>query len=72
MLEAIALCEQIAGRDLNWELADEPRVGDHRWWISDLGEFQRVCLAEALQYAHGHGLVHMDVKKIGKIPVAAV
>ena len=39
MLEAIALCEQIAGRDLNWELADEPRVGDHRWWISDLDEF---------------------------------
>ena len=41
MLEAIVLCEQIAGRDLNWELADEPRVGDHRWWISDLDEFRR-------------------------------
>jgi CDP-paratose 2-epimerase len=41
MLEAIALCEQIAGRDLNWELADEPRVGDHRWWISDLDDFRR-------------------------------
>ena len=41
MLEAIALCEEIAGRDLNWELADEPRVGDHRWWISDLDEFRR-------------------------------
>jgi CDP-paratose 2-epimerase len=40
MLEAIALCEQIAGRDLNWELADEPRVGDHRWWISDLEPFR--------------------------------
>jgi CDP-paratose 2-epimerase len=41
MLEAIALCEEIAGRDLNWELAGEPRVGDHRWWISDLDEFRR-------------------------------
>ncbi|MGI9183512.1 MAG: NAD-dependent epimerase/dehydratase family protein [Solirubrobacteraceae bacterium] len=41
MLEAIALCEQIAGRQLRWELSDEHRVGDHRWWISDLGPFQR-------------------------------
>jgi CDP-paratose 2-epimerase len=41
MLEAIALCEEIAGRDLNWSLAEEPRVGDHRWWISDVGAFKR-------------------------------
>jgi CDP-paratose 2-epimerase len=41
MLEAIALCEQIAGRALNWELADEARIGDHRWWISGLEEFTR-------------------------------
>jgi CDP-paratose 2-epimerase len=41
MLEAIELCEQIAGRELNWELSDQARMGDHRWWISDLGEFQR-------------------------------
>ena len=41
MLEAIALCERIAGRALNWELADEARIGDHRWWISGLEEFTR-------------------------------
>jgi CDP-paratose 2-epimerase len=41
MLEAIALCEEIAGRPLDWTLADEPRVGDHRWWISDLSAFKR-------------------------------
>jgi len=41
LLEAIALCEQIAGRPLEWQLADEPRIGDHRWWISDLREFRR-------------------------------
>lgn len=40
MIEAIALCEKIAGRRLNWTLAPEPRVGDHRWWVSDLSEFQ--------------------------------
>ena len=36
MLEAIAACERIAGRELDWELGPEPRIGDHRWWISDL------------------------------------
>ena len=40
MLEAVALCEQITGRELDWELAPEPRVGDHRWWISDLSAFR--------------------------------
>jgi CDP-paratose 2-epimerase len=40
MLEAIELCEGIAGRELAWELGDEPRRGDHRWWISDLDEFR--------------------------------
>jgi CDP-paratose 2-epimerase len=40
MLEAIGLCQEIAGRELNWELGDAPRVGDHRWWISDLDAFR--------------------------------
>jgi CDP-paratose 2-epimerase len=41
MLEAIAACERIAGRPLSWKLSDDPRVGDHRWWISDIDEFRR-------------------------------
>ena len=41
MLEAIGLCERISGRELNWRLAEAPRVGDHRWWISDLAAFKR-------------------------------
>ena len=40
MLEAIASCEQIAGRQLNWDLSDQNRIGDHRWWISDLEPFR--------------------------------
>jgi CDP-paratose 2-epimerase len=40
MVEAIDLCQRIAGRELSWELSDEPRRGDHRWWISDLDEFR--------------------------------
>jgi CDP-paratose 2-epimerase len=41
MLEAIEKCERIAGRELDWELSDQARAGDHRWWVSDLSEFQR-------------------------------
>jgi CDP-paratose 2-epimerase len=41
MIEAIELCESIAGRELRWELSDENRIGDHRWWISDLDPFRR-------------------------------
>jgi CDP-paratose 2-epimerase len=40
MLEAIDLCEQIAGRRLEWTLSDDARRGDHRWWISDLAPFR--------------------------------
>jgi CDP-paratose 2-epimerase len=40
MLEAIDMCERIAGRQLNWELRDRNRIGDHRWWISDLQPFR--------------------------------
>ena len=39
MIEAIEICEEIAGRELGWKLSEEARVGDHRWWISDLDEF---------------------------------
>jgi CDP-paratose 2-epimerase len=40
MLEAIEICEQVAGRELEWEMGEEPRIGDHRWWISDLAPFE--------------------------------
>jgi CDP-paratose 2-epimerase len=40
MLEAIELCEEIAGRELDWVLSDQARMGDHRWWISDLAQFE--------------------------------
>jgi CDP-paratose 2-epimerase len=41
MVEAIELCERIAGRELEHTISDEARVGDHRWWISDLSAFRR-------------------------------
>jgi CDP-paratose 2-epimerase len=41
MLEAIDICQEIAGRELCWSLGEENRIGDHRWWISDLEPFKR-------------------------------
>jgi CDP-paratose 2-epimerase len=40
MLEAIDLCQQIAGRELDYTLSERARIGDHRWWISDLQAFK--------------------------------
>jgi CDP-paratose 2-epimerase len=40
MLEAIGLCEEIAGKRLTWRYDDRPRVGDHIWWISDTSRFR--------------------------------
>jgi CDP-paratose 2-epimerase len=39
MIEAIELCEEISGRELNWTYSDESRIGDHKWWVSDLTAF---------------------------------
>jgi CDP-paratose 2-epimerase len=50
MLEAIADCERIAGRELDWTLSDQNRIGDHRWWISDLEEFKRDYPDWSLRY----------------------
>lgn len=40
MLEAIDLCQEVSGRDLQWTYAETNRVGDHIWWISDNGKFE--------------------------------
>ena len=40
MLEAIRLCEEITGNEMQWTYTDTNRVGDHIWYISDLSKFQ--------------------------------
>ncbi|NIA13285.1 MAG: NAD-dependent epimerase/dehydratase family protein [Nitrospiraceae bacterium] len=40
MQEAIAMCEQIAGKKMNYRYAEDNRSGDHIWWISDVRKFQ--------------------------------
>jgi CDP-paratose 2-epimerase len=41
MREAIALCEEISGRELRWTYVDRHRRGDHIWYVSDTGKFRR-------------------------------
>jgi CDP-paratose 2-epimerase len=41
MLEVIALCEEISGRKLSWDYVGDNRIGDHIWWISDVGKFRQ-------------------------------
>lgn len=39
MLEAISLLEDLAGRELEYTIGDQPRAGDHIWYISDVRRF---------------------------------
>lgn len=40
VIEAIRLSEQVTGRELKWSYTDQPRLGDHVWWIGDNSKFQ--------------------------------
>ena len=40
VLEAIEASEDIADERLSWSYRDEPRRGDHIWWISDTTAFE--------------------------------
>jgi CDP-paratose 2-epimerase len=70
MLEAIALCESIAGRPLEWNLADDARIGDHRWWISDLSEFRRDYPEWELEWSLERTLVDIYEQNVGHWVVA--
>lgn len=50
MLEAIALCEEIAGQKMKTVYTEEHRAGDHIWWIGDVRKFQSHYPAWRHQY----------------------
>ena len=50
MLEAIEMCQEIAGRELDWSYREEARSGDHVWWISDLSSFRSDYPGWSLEY----------------------
>jgi CDP-paratose 2-epimerase len=51
MLEAIALCEEAAGRRLDYRYDPQARIGDHVWYISDLTRFRTHYPEWRLQYS---------------------
>ena len=40
VLEAIDLCQEVAGKRLNFEYVERNRAGDHIWWISGMDKFK--------------------------------
>jgi CDP-paratose 2-epimerase len=40
MLEAISICERLTGKPMRWTYDEQNRIGDHIWYVSDLGRFQ--------------------------------
>jgi CDP-paratose 2-epimerase len=50
VLEAIEKCRCITGKPLDWAVDHRARMGDHRWWISGLGEFRKDYPGFRLQY----------------------
>ena len=50
MLEAIEICQRIAGRRLAWTYCDRNRIGDHIWYVSSLRRFQADYPGWRLQY----------------------
>ena len=64
VLEAIAIVERLTGRAMRWTYEPTPRVGDHQWWISDVGRFA----GDYPQWAPRRGIE----ETIGEIHAAAV
>ncbi|MBM3249809.1 MAG: NAD-dependent epimerase/dehydratase family protein [Candidatus Omnitrophica bacterium] len=40
ILEAIGMAERLTHKKFNYEYVEKPRIGDHIWWVSDVGKFK--------------------------------
>ena len=50
MLEAIEVCQELTGRELNYSYAENNRSGDHIWYISDLSKFKANYPSWSIKY----------------------
>ncbi len=50
MLEAIAMAEALTGRPMQHSYAEDNRIGDHIWWVSDMRKFQSLYPDWRYQY----------------------
>ena len=39
------MVEELTGRTMALSHVEEPRMGDHQWWISDVRKFQALTTA---------------------------
>ena len=51
MMEAIRLCEEMVGKKMDVTYVDQPRKGDHIWYVSNLGKFRSHYPEWRQQYA---------------------
>jgi len=66
MLEAIAQCEAIAEKKLDWNYVESNRVGDHIWWISDIRKFKSHYPDWDLTYSVGDILKEIYTQNISR------
>jgi CDP-paratose 2-epimerase len=50
MLEAIDLCQEITGRELEYSYSEDNRIGDHIWYVSDLSKFKQCYPSWSIQH----------------------
>ena len=50
MMEAIDICQEISGNNLQFSYAEDNRIGDHIWYISDLSKFKSHYPSWDIQY----------------------
>jgi len=55
MLEAIEICQEITGQEMNYTYIEDNRIGDHIWYVSDLSKFKAQYPSWSIKY---------DVKQI--------
>ncbi|QCT01839.1 CDP-paratose 2-epimerase [Paenibacillus algicola] len=53
ILESIELITQITGKKLSYSYIDQPRKGDHKWYITDMSRFKKDYPAWSLQVPAG-------------------
>jgi len=51
IIEAIPICEGIVGHEMQWDYAEQNRIGDHIWWVSDISKFSSHYPEWKLEYS---------------------
>jgi len=66
MLEAINIGVKFTGNKLNYTYIEDNRIGDHKWWISDLSKFEHHYPEWSITYSIGdiiQEIVDAEIKK---------